>query len=219
LAVLPADSPAARAAAFLDRVFPSPRSFDIRLWDGTSLAGTGERDFTLVVRSPGSLRRMFSPPVELSLGEAYLRGDFDVEGNLSEAFEIAPAAVAAVSSPAAVAALARLWLRLPGADHDAEYGVHRPAQLKGRLGSRQRDRAAIQYHYDVGNDFYQLFLDRRMVYSCAYFPTGSEGLDEAQEAKLDLICRKLRLGGGERLLDIGCGWGGMLIYAAQRYGI
>jgi len=77
----------------------------------------------------------------------------------------------------------------------------------------------VRYHYDVGNDFYSLWLDKRMVYSCAYFPTGEESLDAAQEAKLDYICRKLRLQPGERLLDIGCGWGGLVIYAAQRYGV
>jgi len=111
------------------------------------------------------------------------------------------------------------WLRLPDGRNDIEYGIHPPARLRGRRGTRSRDQAAIQYHYDVGNDFYQLFLDRRMVYSCAYFPTGTEDLDAAQEAKLELICRKLRLKPGERLLDIGCGWGGMLIYAAERYGV
>jgi cyclopropane-fatty-acyl-phospholipid synthase len=82
-----------------------------------------------------------------------------------------------------------------------------------------RDAAAIHYHYDVGNSFYKLWLDKRMVYSCAYFRSAEDSLDVAQEAKLDLICRKLRLEPGERLLDIGCGWGGLIIYAAQRYGV
>ena len=81
--------------------------------------------------------------------------------------------------------------------------------------SARTDRAAIRYHYDVGNAFYQLWLDQRMVYSCAYFRTGDETLDEAQRAKLDHICRKLRLAPGERLLDVGCGWGGLVIHAAQ----
>jgi cyclopropane-fatty-acyl-phospholipid synthase len=93
-----------------------------------------------------------------------------------------------------------------------------PARLRGALHSRERDRAAIQYHYDVGNDFYLLWLDRHMQYSCGYFPTSAEDLDTAQERKLEHICRKLRLKPGERLLDIGCGWGGLAIYAAQKYG-
>jgi cyclopropane-fatty-acyl-phospholipid synthase len=82
-----------------------------------------------------------------------------------------------------------------------------------------RDAAAIQFHYDVGNDFYKLWLDERMIYSCAYFRSPDYSLDQAQEAKLDLICRKLRLGPGDRLLDIGCGWGGLIIYATENYGV
>ncbi|MBF6591446.1 MAG: class I SAM-dependent methyltransferase, partial [Ktedonobacterales bacterium] len=89
----------------------------------------------------------------------------------------------------------------------------------GGQHSRTRDAAAIRYHYDVGNHFYSLWLDARMVYSCAYFPTGTETLEDAQTAKLEYLCRKLRLRPGERLLDIGCGWGGLMLYAAQRYGV
>lgn len=213
------DAVTTRTAEFLDRVFPPPRSFAIRLWNGRVLPAAASPAFTLVLTSPGSLRRMFRPPVELSIGEAYLRGDFHVEGDLSAAFRIVPDARAAFRSPAEAAALGLQWLRLPDVPAAAELGVHSPATLRGRRGSRSRDRAAIRYHYDVGNDFYQLFLDRRMIYSCAYFPTGEEDLDSAQEAKLELICRKLRLRAGERLLDIGCGWGGMLIHAAQQHGI
>jgi len=102
-------------------------------------------------------------------------------------------------------------------------GAHRfegrgPARLRGALHSRERDRAAIQYHYDVGNDFYALWLDRHMQYSCGYFPSGSEDLDTAQERKLEHICRKLRLKAGDRVLDIGCGWGGLTRYAARNFG-
>jgi cyclopropane-fatty-acyl-phospholipid synthase len=222
LAVPAAAAPAAtRTASFLERVFPSPRSFGIRLWNEEVLPASGPGRFTLVLTSPGSLRRMFAPPVELSMGEAYLRGDFVIEGDLSAAFDLVPAARAALRSPREVAALALDWLRLPASDpaEAAWTAMHDPARLRGRRGSRDRDRSAIQYHYDVGNDFYRLFLDRRMVYSCAYFPTGTEELDAAQEAKLELICRKLRLREGERLLDIGCGWGGMLMHAAQRHGV
>jgi cyclopropane-fatty-acyl-phospholipid synthase len=83
----------------------------------------------------------------------------------------------------------------------------------------KQDLDDIKHHYDVSNDFYRLWLDDRMVYSCAYFQTGKETIDTAQEAKLDHICRKLRLQPGERFLDIGCGWGGLLVHAAQRYGV
>ena len=220
LAVLTStDARVARVANFLDRVFPAPRSFEVRLWNGEVLPSAGVPEFTIALSSPGSLKRMFRPPVELSLGEAYLRGDFYVEGNMSAAFAIAPIARASFQSAGTAAWLAAQWPRLPDGRNDAEYGVHPPARMSGRRGTRSRDQAAIQYHYDVGNDFYQLFLDSRMIYSCAYFPTGTEDLETAQEAKLEHICRKLRLQPGERLLDIGCGWGGMLIYAAQRYGV
>jgi len=94
-----------------------------------------------------------------------------------------------------------------------------PAKLRGELHSIERDRQAVTYHYNVPNDFYALWLDQRMVYSCAYFETADEELDAAQERKLDYLCRKLRLRPGERLLDIGCGWGGLVIHAAQRYGV
>ena len=114
--------------------------------------------------------------------------------------------------------LARLYRALPN-DTIVNTIPRGPARLSGRLHSKERDRAAIRYHYDVGNDFYALWLDRRMNYSCAYFRTGTEDLDTAQEAKLEHICRKLRLTPDEHLLDIGCGWGGLAIYAAQEYGV
>jgi cyclopropane-fatty-acyl-phospholipid synthase len=89
----------------------------------------------------------------------------------------------------------------------------------GRRHAKTRDAHAIKHHYDVGNEFYGLFLDEHHVYSCAYFPTGTESLDRAQQAKFELICRKLRLTPGERLLDIGCGWGGLIRYAVKHYGV
>jgi cyclopropane-fatty-acyl-phospholipid synthase len=100
----------------------------------------------------------------------------------------------------------------------APHGRQR-AELKGAEHSKERDQEAIAYHYNLGSDFYRLFLDRRMVYSCGYFPTGQQDLDAAQEAKLEHTCRKLRLQPGERLLDIGCGWGGLIMYAAERFGV
>lgn len=104
--------------------------------------------------------------------------------------------------------LARQLLRLPARTTEArEVGGRGAASLRGRKHSVQRDRDAIAYHYDVSNAFYRLFLDERIVYSCAYFQDPSDALDAAQVAKLDLICRKLRLQPGQRLLDVGCGWG------------
>jgi cyclopropane-fatty-acyl-phospholipid synthase len=110
---------------------------------------------------------------------------------------------------------------LPGQAEDDLADTRFPEHARN-LGPRHtpvRDAAAIQFHYDVGNSFYKLWLDRRMVYSCAYFRTAEDTLDTAQEQKLDLICRKLRLKPGERLLDIGCGWGGLIMHAAEHYGV
>jgi cyclopropane-fatty-acyl-phospholipid synthase len=221
------DSPAthcdsARAVAFLTRLLPEPRGFDIRLWDGRVVPGAGRPDLTVVINSPGALRRMLRPPVELALGEAYLRGDFDLEGELWRAGPALEASRAATNSPGDLHALVKLWRELPR-EHARStvgqgYGAG-PARIEASQRSREWDRAGIQYHYDAGNDFFQLFLDRRMVYSCAYFPTGTEDIHQAQERKLDYICRKLRLRGGERLFDVGCGWGALVIHAASRYGV
>jgi cyclopropane-fatty-acyl-phospholipid synthase len=210
-----------RATAFLTRLLPPPREFDIRLWDGTLVRGTGVRNLTLVINAPESLRRMLRLPVELSLGEAYLRGDFDLEGDVWAAGPALEASRVAARSPREVLALARLWRSLPrgGRSSRAAGSARAPARIDAAERSREWDQAGIRYHYDAGNDFFSLFLDRRMVYSCAYFPTGAEDLDTAQERKLEHICRKLRLRPEERLLDIGCGWGALVIHAAERHGV
>lgn len=225
----------ARAVEFMRRLFPEPRAFDIRLWEGTVMPGSSETELTVVINRPGSLRRMLRPPVELSLGEAYLRGDFDLEGEVWAAGPALEASRGAARSLREMGALFRLWRALPtddlpragervgdvrGGDPSASGGYgSAPARIRAAEQSREWDREGIRYHYDAGNDFYALFLDRRMVYSCAYFATGSEDLDTAQEQKLDLICRKLRLRDGERFLDVGCGWGALVLHAAQHYGV
>ena len=204
------------AVAFLDRIFPAPRRFRIRLWDGTEMPGDGDAPLTLVVARQ-ALRRTFRPPVELSLGEAYLRGDIDLEGDIAGAADIVSSGQAAVRGLGDVLGLVRGYLALPRDEGPPPAIGFAAAEMAG--GERDIDRKGARYHYDVGNDFYRLFLDERMQYTCAYYPAGTEDLDLAQERKLEHICRKLRLRPGERLLDIGCGWGGLLIYAAQRYGI
>lgn len=192
-----------------------PRRFAVRLWNGEVLPADGEPRFTLVLNHPGALRNMFLPPTELSVGEAFLRGDFDLEGDFFAAFELE--ALFRKMGWRQSLVLARDLLLLPRGQ--AAPLTRNAAALRGKLHSRERDRAAISYHYDVGNDFYALWLDRRMVYSCAYFPTGAEDLETAQEKKLDYICRKLHLREGERLLDIGCGWGALALHAAEKYGV
>ncbi|GAC1326367.1 MAG: class I SAM-dependent methyltransferase [Chloroflexota bacterium] len=200
---------------------PSTRSFNVRLWDDTT-DGPARRDtpFTLVIRRPGALRRMFLPPSELALGEAYLRDDFDVEGSFEAAASLADGIAARLTSPRRIARLLRLLRYLPVDDlPGANAPQPRSSALRGRRHSQVRDAIAVRSHYDVGNDFYALWLDQRMIYSCAYFRHENDSLDVAQEAKLDLICRKLRLQAGETLLDIGCGWGGLIQHAARHYGV
>src|SRR5437868_246163 len=201
---------------------PEHRSFDVKFWDGSVDHGTNSRaPFTLVLNRPAALRRMLLPPNELSIVESYLSGDVEVEGSMEAASNLADAIGNRLHSPLAVAKLVGQVLRLPGKADDDLNDARFPERAR-KLGPRHtpvRDAAAIHFHYDVGNNFYKLWLDKRMVYSCAYFRSADDTLDVAQEAKLDLICRKLRLKPGERLLDIGCGWGGLIMYAAEHYGV
>lgn len=196
-----------------------PRDFAVRLWDGTVWdAGPGQRArFTLVLQHPGALRKMFWPPSELTLGEAYIYNDFDIEGEIEGVFRLADALLDRRWGPAERLRYGRALFSLPSGD--GHRTGRQAARVSGARHSRERDRQAVTYHYDVSNDFYALWLDRRMVYSCAYFATPDDDLDTAQEQKLDYICRKLRLRPGERLLDIGCGWGALVIHAARRYGV
>ncbi len=194
--------------------------FAVRFWDGEQVLSQPHSTpaFTFVLTHPGALRRMLLPPGELTMAEAYLRGDFDIEGDIFAALDLA--APMQGYGTGHWLRLARQVLALPATDPPQPYLQGRKrARLRGRRHSRQRDEQAIRYHYDVGNDFYALFLGKWMTYSCAYFEHPELDLDRAQEAKLDLICRKLRLQPGDRLLDVGCGWGGLVIYAAKHYGV
>jgi cyclopropane-fatty-acyl-phospholipid synthase len=213
-----------RCRAVLAALFGEPhqRPFDVRFWDGAVDRGQSAHvPFTLVLNRPAALRRMLLPPNELSIVESYIAGDVDIDGSMEAASMLSWAIGDRLRSPLAVARLIRLLLKLPGQAEDDLATIRFPEQAR-KLGPRHapvRDAAAIHYHYDVGNDFYKLWLDQRMVYSCAYFHSAEDSLDAAQEAKLDLVCRKLRLKPGERLLDIGCGWGGLIMYAAEHYGV
>jgi cyclopropane-fatty-acyl-phospholipid synthase len=214
----------------LDALFgpAAGRTFDVRYWDGTvERCGAGTPAFALRINRPGALRRMLLPPNELAIVEAYLCGDVDVDGDLEAAAVLGDQINARAGSPRALARLLRHVCALPR--HDAATQSHvagvqraRSSHTVNRTGARHapaRDRAAIQYHYDVGNDFYSIWLDRRMVYSCAYFQSPEDALDDAQAAKLELICRKLRLHPGERFLDVGCGWGALIMHAAAKHGV
>jgi cyclopropane-fatty-acyl-phospholipid synthase len=207
--------------SFLREVLPGLESvpFALRLWDGTvwrSRPGAEAR-FTLVVNSRDTLGTLLAGADELALGEAFIFGGLDIEGDIVAAFRLADGLCRKRRGLLDRIRGGRLYLRyvLRKAPEDGTRG----ARPQGSLHSRQRDRAAVRFHYDVGNDFYRLWLDERMVYSCAYFAAPDEDLDTAQVRKLDYICRKLRLKPGERLLDIGCGWGGLVIHAARTYGV
>jgi cyclopropane-fatty-acyl-phospholipid synthase len=223
-AALYEDRAASRCRAVLTALFgeSGQRTFDVRFWDGTVDRGANSNpSYTLVLNRPAALRRMLLPPNELSIVETYIAGDVDIDGSMEAASGLAEAIGERLRSPIAIAKLIRLVVGLPGQAEDDLADTRFPEHAR-KLGQRHtpvRDAAAIQFHYDVGNDFYKLWLDRRMIYSCAYFRSADDSLEVAQEAKLDLICRKLRLKPGERLLDIGCGWGALVVHAAEHYGV
>jgi cyclopropane-fatty-acyl-phospholipid synthase len=196
------------------------RDVAVRLWDGTTWKPDSAEPTrcTLVLQHPGALRRMFIPPNEMSLGEAYLFDDFNIEGDIEAIVPLMKYFIAERRGMLEQVRYGTRLLSLP------KMGQPRPgettaAKMHGLLHSKERDRQAIQHHYDRSNDFFALWLDARMVYTCAYFATPDDDLETAQERKLEHVCRKLRLKPGERLLDIGCGWGALVIYAAQHYGV
>ncbi len=170
-------------------------SLEVVLPDGSRIGFGLPARVKLVIRDPAMLAQLASASLA-SLAEAYVQGRIDVQGDLLEA--------------------------VPLAERIARAAGSNPAQRVARMlmkHSARQDRGAVGYHYDVGNEFYRLWLDQRMIYSCAYFKSGAESIDEAQRTKLDHICRKLRLSSGERFLDVGCGWGGLVLHAARHYGV
>lgn len=208
-----------RTLEFLDALFaPPPDDVGFRLWDGTTWPDARPRAATVVLAHPGALRAMFSAGHELALAEAYLAGHFDVEGDIETACGLADVLERRPGSWRAAWDDYRRLHRLPEPPRRA-IGWRIFDRDRRQPGSQERARAAIAFHYDVSNAFYQLWLDRRMLYSCAYFTDARNDLDTAQEAKLHHLCRKLRLRPGQRLLDVGCGWGGFVLLAAREYGV
>lgn len=165
----------------------------LKLWDGKQIDLGPRPKVTLVVKDPSLVSQLASPSLD-ALGGAYVEGKLDLEGPIDQAIAVGDALSSALLGDAAA-----------------------PVELRTAHDKRS-DAAAISYHYDLSNDFYRLWLDRDMVYSCAYFETGEEDLDQAQQAKLRHLCRKLRLQAGDKLLDVGCGWGGLARFAAREFG-
>ncbi len=215
------DKTSQRTLRFLQellRDYPA-RDFAVELWDGTQWAPAASqfRRFTWKIHHPGVLRAAIGSNSQLALAESYVHGDFDIEGDLEAVFPVADYLLNKEWSGKEKLRLGALLLGLPSAARS--HAGRSRAEWSGRLHSKERDRQVVSYHYDVSNDFYGLWLGKGMVYSCAYFSRPEDDLDTAQTQKLDYICRKLRLQPGERLLDIGCGWGGLVIHAARKYGV
>ena len=220
-----------QAAELLMHLFRRyPDTLNLRLWDGTAIragggtigAAASEAPFTLVFRSPEAVWSTVLGRDPLALADAYFRGDLDIEGDFFAALSIKDH-LDALRMPRAeklLAAFTALRLRmLNAAAHQSERLFAPSDAPRIKAHSKAENRDAIHFHYDVSNEFYSLWLDRAMVYSCAYFETPDVDLDGAQQAKLEHICRKLSLKPGEKFLDIGCGWGALVIYAAQHYGV
>lgn len=210
---------AARAKSVVQELLHEyhPRDFAVEFWDGSRWdAEPGQFcRFTWHIHHPGVLRALLRGDRQVALGEAFIYGDFDVSGDLLAIFPIAEYLEQKHFGPGRKLLLASMLLGLPSQLRDEDVRV----ELRGRTHSKTRDRQAVSFHYDVSNDFYKLWLDPVMIYSCAYFKSQEDSLETAQAQKLDYICRKLRLRPGERLLDIGCGWGGLIIHAARNYGV
>jgi len=205
-------------ATFVSAVFNNELPFRVEAYDGSvalpNVTSAGN-DLTLKILRREALTRVLTHPGELGVARAYVAGDLDIDGELDALFDLA---VPPIRSLLKIENL-RALLSVVGVD------TLRPipppaieAKQRGALHSRSRDRQAISHHYDVSNSFYEMVLGPSMTYSCAVFRSPEDTLEQAQRRKVDLVARKLELGPGTRLLDVGCGWGAMAIHAAREYG-
>ena len=200
----------------LDHAIPD-RPFAVRLWDGSTLPATNGGGPTLEVRSPDALAHALLSPGQLGLSRAYVSGALDVD-DLDGVLEVLadwqpPPLERRDQAKLALAAARAFGLRRPPHVPRAEL------RLTGRRHTPERDARAVRHHYDVSNEFFALFLGEDMTYSCAIFSRGAKTLEEAQETKLELVCTKLNLQEGQRVLDVGCGWGSFAMHAAERHGV
>ncbi|GAA1829686.1 cyclopropane-fatty-acyl-phospholipid synthase family protein [Pseudonocardia ailaonensis] len=215
-------SVADRLASLLEGVLGAPLPVRIRAWDGSEAGPEGDGPVA-IVRHRRALRRLLWSPGELGLARAFVANELDIEGDLADGLSRfwklgrESSTLGAKEKLAALRTAARLGaIGLPPTPPASE------AKLSGGLHTRRRDRQAISHHYDLSNAFYEFLLDPQMAYSCGYWTQDSSedyGLVDAQRDKLDLICRKLDLKPGMRLLDVGCGWASLLIHAATHYGV
>src|SRR5882757_416688 len=200
----------------IERAFPE-RPFTIELWDGSKVPSTNGGGPTFKARSEDALAYAVAAPGQLGLGRAYVAGEIEIDDNdavIGVLNEWKPPPVGAAAKARLItAALRAAGVRRPPPPPKAE--MH----LRGRKHTTKRDREAVRHHYDVGNEFFSLFLDESMTYSCAIFSRGATSLAEAQDTKLELVCTKLGLQPGERVLDVGCGWGSFVMHAASRHGV
>jgi cyclopropane-fatty-acyl-phospholipid synthase len=192
------------------------RPFALRFWDGSEVAATEPGAPTFSLRSPIALAHVVRAPGELGLGRAYATGlievdDLDAAVQMVDRFE-APELTLRQQGRLGLALLRACGLVVPPRAPAIEL------RLRGKLHTPARDRRAVRHHYDVGNEFFALFLDESLTYSCAVFSRGASTLEEAQETKLELVCTKLALQEGDRVLDVGCGWGSFAMHAASRHG-
>jgi cyclopropane-fatty-acyl-phospholipid synthase len=198
----------------LKRDLPS-RPFSVEFWDGSRLASTNGGGPTFSVRSPQAIAHVLRAPGQLGLGRAYVSGELTVD-DLDEALELLDSWDPPPLDRRAQARLALGALRANGLIRPP--GVPKEElRPRGRRHSIERDRRAVRHHYDVSNDFFRLMLGESMTYSCALFSQGATTLEEAQEAKLELVCKKLALEPGQRVLDVGCGWGSFAMHAAAKH--
>ena len=202
-------------AAAIGHLLGGPPAIAVECYDGSRI-GAEDSDATLVVRSPKALRYALTAPGELGIARAYVSGELDIEGDIFSALALR-------DQLPDVRLGASDWLELARVAGAAGLRPLPPppeeARMHGRRHSRARDAAAIAHHYDVSNEFYRLFLGPSMTYSCGVWPTTDATLETAQATKYELVCGKLGLQPGMRLLDVGCGWGRMLIHAARYHGV